>query len=257
MRIISKFKDYYDSILAYGQDSNFVYMRKQIEIDSFNKVDEDWLYDIKRNILPNISIHTVGARWRSYDNISDPFIIGFCGKIYPCVYLRYEYYCEHTKTTKADTIYAYSYSDVISFLKKHKLKNELQDFEEDSFFWNSKSQLKKFFRMKADDFQKIFVDYKIPIFKINFDTNVLDHPINIILNPQLSTYKFYQKVDAYTAFQEISMYLDGVLGVNAPETVDISDLMQRDKKGFDYRSFKKMPDNRRRKQKSGKVKKKR
>jgi hypothetical protein len=47
--------------------------------------------------------------------------------------------------------------------------------------------------------------------------------------------------DYYDSIQEISQYISGVLGVNAPETVSISDESMRDKKGFDSWSFKKRP----------------
>ena len=47
------------------------------------------------------------------------------------------------------------------------------------------------------------------------------------------------KLDAYGIYQEIEMYMGGVLGSQEKETIEISDKDKRDSKGFDNYSFKK------------------
>ena len=63
MKIISKFKDYYDYTSGYGFDPKKVYSRKTEEI----------LLDENLDVLRN--------RWKSVRGNTQ--VIGFCGKIYP------------------------------------------------------------------------------------------------------------------------------------------------------------------------------
>ena len=57
-------------------------------------------------------------------------------------------------------------------------------------------------------------------------------------NPVLKDFQFFRAVSTYQAFQEISMYISGVIGVGEKNTVTISDKDMRDAKGFDDWSFK-------------------
>ena len=172
MKIISKFKDYYDSVLAYGQDTEIVYIRKSAELP-LDKTLEDLLCRIDRN-LPDIGIHTSGQYWRGNSSISTPFLIGFCGKIYPVIRLDKPYTVKRypNDETKYHTAFTYSYDDVLSYLRKHKLYKELKDFEEeDCFMYNSRRALQKFFKLASSTkFQNIFLDHKIPIFAVSFKT---------------------------------------------------------------------------------------
>lgn len=56
---------------------------------------------------------------------------------------------------------------------------------------------------------------------------------------------FYKLFDAYRAFQEVHMYLSGVLGFNNPHVPIPDDKTMRDIKGFDNFSFKKAPSKKR------------
>lgn len=250
MRILSKFKDYYDSALAFGEDATLIYKRVEFIIP-LNKLDIDWLKELRKK-EPNVSRHTEYnglSRGHRFEDISESFIIGFCGKLYPCI---------HLKISASKEVYAYSYDEVISFLKKYKLHKTLEDFEEDdNWFWNSKKNLIDFFNLKADDFQKFFLESKTPVFKIDFNGGKRENEPRVILNPQLDEVSFVRVIDPFTAYQELSMYIGGVLGINEPETIEISDKMMRQKKGFNNISFKKVLDLRKRKQKGGKIKKKR
>jgi len=61
----------------------------------------------------------------------------------------------------------------------------------------------------------------------------------------LKQYAFARMADPFTAFQEIQMYISGVLGTNENDMVQISDTDMRDAKGHDNMSFKKYPTKRR------------
>jgi hypothetical protein len=64
-----------------------------------------------------------------------------------------------------------------------------------------------------------------------------DYPVQI--NPfTLKGIGFAKAIDPYTAFQELSMWIGGVLGGNSPETVSITDdKVLAESHGFDKESF--------------------
>ena len=73
MRIISKFHDYYDSVMIYGQDKTVVYQREEKKIfDAKIKTKDLELYSARIGYYKN-------SIW---ERKIDPFIIVFCGKVY-------------------------------------------------------------------------------------------------------------------------------------------------------------------------------
>ena len=68
------------------------------------------------------------------------------------------------------------------------------------------------------------------------DSKVKPVPIN---SDRLKDYEFYQRVDAWSAMQEISMWVSGVLPSSARPMVQIADKDKIAKHGFDKWSFRK------------------
>jgi hypothetical protein len=147
-------------------------------------------------------------------------IIGFCGKLYPLL------------ETKGFLIYD----------RKIAL-----DVVKDS--WNKKDINKCFSEdIKDPGLLKIFVEKKVPVFIYgDYLAGKYENGKSrqLILNPKLSDWGFQSVKDPVTAFQDIYMYISGVLGVSAPETVEISDKEMAKKKGHDGEwSFRKPPGKR-------------
>ena len=97
---------------------------------------------------------------------------------------------------------------------------------------------------------ELFREYKVPIFIVRYiypwdapeNTDCQRHAGNyIILNGELKPHNFVRVFDPYAAFQEISMYLGGVLGTNNPPIPHVSDEDLSAAKGFDKWSFRKEP----------------
>ena len=65
--------------------------------------------------------------------------------------------------------------------------------------------------------------------------------MKMTLNPCLKNYGFQKIFDSYAAFQEISMFLGGVLGSEAAPMVQIEDKYIKEGHGFDEWSFKTLP----------------
>lgn len=105
MRIISKFKDYYDSVQAYGQDHELVFLRQQSEHQIFRSLDNG----IKP--LPHeFEKYLKGVQLWKKTNFRGG-VIGFCGKLIP--YIHYEYYEKDYLPKVHHIIYDYSVAQQI------------------------------------------------------------------------------------------------------------------------------------------------
>jgi hypothetical protein len=212
MRIISTFRDYYDSVLAHGFDDSVVYMREHRFVQP------------RRSRVPrNINdIYDVLCRNYIYDlsNHGGRFVVSFCNKIYigrkmtdqPYISYKPEEVdqfmdCERKPIPKMDWYMRYVYED---FLKVTKGFDDI-------------------------DYNKLHHDYQTPVLV------VADGLLHI--NPKLEDLEFFRVVEPYTAFQEIEMYLSGILGKEVPNLVEISDKSKILKHGHDPKySFRKMPE---------------
>lgn len=245
MLIISKYKDYYDIVQGQGVDKTLIYKRDEKEIF----VNYDKSFDVvgKGFVLPQeyyefvAYFDTLPHRfyiWKSKME-AEPFIVGFCGQIY----LGYK-----MSLPTGEKEICYNVYSIIEFMKTHKLYEQLDEFsspEKKSKYGRTKSKYRPFKfdevknafdEVKDNKFlHSLFVEYKAPIFY--FERMYRGAKFHI--NAQLKDLDFHIKVSHYQAFQEISMYLGGVLGVGSPEMIDISDKEMIKKKGFDKFSFRK------------------
>ena len=64
----------------------------------------------------------------------------------------------------------------------------------------------------------------------------------LTIDPILKDYEFYKVVDAFQAFQEISMFIGGVLGRGEKEIIVVEDKYKIAQHGFDKWSFRKEPE---------------
>ena len=66
-------------------------------------------------------------------------------------------------------------------------------------------------------------------------------PLRVIHNPRLSDYDFYRAIDPVTAYQELDMYISGVLTSAGKPMVVTEDKYRIQAAGFDKTSFRKSP----------------
>jgi len=236
MRIISKFHDYYDIGLSYGIDKSLVYVRHEQELEKtiIPEVEKIMDSEHKKFWNNNVSHYQMG---QSGTQIVNLFFVGFCGKIYVGFDIDW--------LGKKDRVY--SKSDLDNFLKRYpKTGKEMKHVSHSSQRWNYISQYEKMVNFwnefKVIESDEPFFELKTPIFAVLND-RAYSNQHKVTLNPILKDLKFQRVVDSYTAFQEISMYLGGVLGIDEVDTVDISNLDLIEQKGFDKKwSFRKHPD---------------
>jgi hypothetical protein len=91
-----------------------------------------------------------------------------------------------------------------------------------------------------------FIKFKAPLLISHPDRREQSHGRSrlvhqTVINARLKDLHFFRVFDPARAFQEIGMYIGGVLGQQARPIRDIDDETMRGHKGFDKRSFRKMP----------------
>jgi hypothetical protein len=238
MRIISKFRDYYDSVSSFGIDLECVYAREPKTIE-FKKIAGNTT--LKK--YPHFS-HNI----RSYYNHSlgsvsqvTPMVLGFCGQLIPLIKVSYN----KEKMQSTEDIYFYDLDSYMTFMKEYNAKFSSYSLSmynyrnEVSFDVMSERSVKEFFSYNFPELQDCFAEYHCPIFLYkNKDAGYIQ---TLETNVELKTLQFGKVKDPATCFQEIFMYLSGVLGNKEKEIVRISDKDMLKQKGFDNYSFKKLP----------------
>lgn len=224
MRIVSKFSDYYDLGVSYGIDKN-IYFDRKLE----NVLDNNFISTRSREKTIN------EATYFFY-----PGIIGFCGKLYPFVFIRkYEKIVGRIRQDEKllDEKFIYEKEELIKYIGLTEKERSYSYFLPDTLFDYSS--------IEKDNLKSIFSKYKTPIFSyagITFDGYDVPDAIRMSsglnINPILSKFKFSLVKDAIVAFQEISMYL-GALKHPEIETTDMDDKIIAQSKGFNCMSFKK------------------
>jgi len=245
MKIISKFKDYYDSAMGYGVDKTVIYNRYTKEVT-----------------LPNHPLSSIfrdfEARLRNSGNglgtlVISPAIVLFCGQAYPLLYQSNYLYSrfDQNKSNSSPHVF-YDFGEYMEFLRA-------QDIERYNTNMKAKSGRNQYFcfwmlteydvfegmRKFAESFNNdLHFDYASPVMVIKGKGGrYRDNKIILEINPVLKDYAFYKEFPPFQAFQEIDMFISGVLGTGAPETVEISDKEMAIKKGHDGKySFRKRPE---------------
>ncbi len=222
MRIISKFRDYYDCMQGQGgYGSEPLYLRNKEEV-VFKKED-----------YPLLKGH--GVIFNDNPLLTTKFCtIGFCGKVYHCVTAYYRY--------SAPLFRACDFDEFESHVKQ--FNNEIQD----AFYGKRKKwqesmavEMKKGFASLKSKEAKDLKFFEGKMFPVFVGTPNHDYSSNgkIVINERLSSYEFYRVFPPPQAFQEIQMYLSNLAWPNKPiPKISNNDLIEA--KGFDLKtSFRK------------------
>lgn len=219
MLIISKFHDYYDRAIGMGIDKTVVYKRL---VD-----DTNWGKEYGFNTEPRYPFVGIKRKGEIWDFTVLMYSVGFCGFWYPLVSLNG---CTTNGFEKrlCPTI-MYDKDEFRSFLTKF----EIADEKRYGHRLLTQGGRDKFFRCKED--QTLFQKHKCPVILQDLNRGGL----NYRLNPTLSEWQFQRMKDPYSAFQDIFMYISGVLGASHREIITLRDIDKIHKHGFDKFSFRK------------------
>jgi hypothetical protein len=256
MRLIAgKIHDYYDSLLKYNSTEGNTFHRTNESIClDYNRIWRPFA-GYKNSINTEIAhplTHLLEEKYLSFiDHYSHrtehnrPFVLNFisilfCGKMY--FGLRCKIY-PRGEMKSIDTI-VYSYGDLIKFCQANDIELQKTSKEEQRNHWK-----KPFFR--ADKLEDFFtpIDYlnfsienKLVIAVIDSSKRPDYGKQQIQLNCSLKEYEFYKVFDAYSAYQELSMFVDGQLAYPGNIVIEIDDKYKIESKGFDKKwSFRKRP----------------
>lgn len=229
MRIITKFKDYYDSAAAFGADSSIVYLRREHE-EEIGDVDL---------LIRNFEAHRPKSRYGAKYYRFRFGAVGFCGNIYPFVVIRLN--GVGYNSTNNFVGYFYDLQSLRNYIKENEVEKYSHldphyyqvgsSFRENSL---SEAELRRFFDPKSwENWLSRFQELKAPIFLLIRGGRMTQ----LITNPNLSDVRFFQVRDAFGAFQDIAGYISGVLGNQASVPLEIDDKDLIIQKGFDNKSF--------------------
>lgn len=252
MRIISKFKDYYDSALAYGADLSLIYDRKE---ETFGRGYRNG---------PSIPVHIAKAqediikiyREDSLGGYGDPFtvrinrqvftdnnagIVGFCGNLYAYVRLTLVTGRPTPPIWVTPTAIHFAYSPTDEYLLPHINDDESKSKARGKRSWRLgnrstglKKRLEEFLEPRAN--LEIFRALQVPVFHMSAR--------EFTLNPKLDDLQFWHArkgdlvMEPFTVMQELSMFIPNVLAPrDAPEPQITDDKVLATSKGFDKMSF--------------------
>lgn len=208
MLIISKFHDYYDTVMRQGIDKTIVYNRELREIPTGFHRSPQYL-DAK------------GGTWSC-----ETFVVGFAGHLYPGIHLY----------RGGEERFLYSVKSFELFMSEFKLSDAK------SHWWRHSNRNMLIQAARQKHFDKhthvlllpLFIEHKAPLFVVREDMQ--------FINVNLKDWNFHKHVDPYSAFQSIASFISGVIGVGPRPMVELSDKDRAAKAGHDGRfSFRKPP----------------
>lgn len=260
MRIISKTHDYYDAALVYGRDETLIFARAEADgpkeivdtltehLTNTSRYAWDTRYEVGCRVpysnynprMPDsVDKNVVSASVRAA-------IVGFCGILYPVVIYRAAIRTAFETKNIVETSYLLPEENIedlaINFasrIRSHTPRFESKYLESSKSRWDKKSSSYSMqihntvskINSVADRFSSVFVDNKVPYFVVDF----LAKEVKFL--PSLKDLQFYKVKDPFTAMQELSMYVGGVIPRQEKELINISDKDRIAQHGFDKLSF--------------------
>lgn len=237
MKIISDFHDYYDGAFAW-RDETLLYVRNKTE-----SCDASAIVDVAPLMVILDKMPEAG-------NLKK-FVISFCGKLYP----GYKSNVEWSFYDTEQYVKLLDKAQKVSVGKDRKFWDTIDrlDFDGIKKTLDSKQRYHRYCRtVLSHSSWKTFRDNVGSLTSSSESHQVLRSPVymviegnsvmrndQLIVNPILKDFGFASMVDPYTAFQELSMYVGGVLTSQMNPDIDRSDDLIRHQKGFDKWSFRK------------------
>lgn len=223
MRIVSSFHDYYDRALAHGHDERLVFVRESQRLSSMSPAFRNFSSAVDK--LPGTAQRRAGDTSVSLE----PFWVTVGEKAYPGVALNMQ-----QKGAPAVTRMAYSAQDLTQYLEGLGLRAD-------------DKAAGTFDRIgRIVDFpgrQPLAMPPELTVQKRA--ALMLLRSTSVVLNPSLRSLEFYRRMSAQEVFQELEMYLGGVLAPENRPMVAIEDKYRIAQHGFDKHSFRRPPQKRR------------
>ena len=235
MRIISKFRDYYDSAQGHGVDPGLIYRRSTRK---HNPEGHLWKYAEIRKIGLKSPVHYCKLDVKGH-------LVAFCGKLFP-VWKCGNDWCwtadevgEYLKRVrKSDSLSIDEREWIDDFDEVTRYKCDLED--EHRFLSVSRVDIGGFVtQFKGMTVEpEIHREYDSPVLLLLFTHDWGFKDIELVADPCLNEIRSYTQLEPFTAYQEIAMFLVIELAQPdiAPQTVG-DDKTIAQSKGFNEQSF--------------------
>jgi hypothetical protein len=227
MRIISPFVDYYDGVQGMGIDKSVVYNRQteKLTMPIPVKISTSWYDRIKGEVKIYIPSHyyKTGISYHEEESI----LVFFAGKVYPILKVTI------VNFPNTAEFFVRSFDEYIDLITSNGFKNPFEDkkiYRTD----DAKKEMENFFTF-TKDVSSWMIDNK---FAVVMTTGELLRHGHIIKDPCLKNINFQRIIDPYTAYQELSMWVGGILP-QSKEIQDIPDKYKIEQHGFNEWSFRK------------------
>lgn len=165
------------------------------------------------------------------------FVVGFCGTLYPGLMINVDTSLSYNMSTIDHFCYIPEKAlNVASMSLKKKDHATFWESLKDKYSSSStrEKEIYEYFEPRKNT--DIFFDLKVPVF-VRFGVTYGDFE-GVTKNPELTRLSFQNFMDPFTCYQELSMYLGGILTDRDDPSQVTNDKVLRDSKGFDKMSFK-------------------
>jgi hypothetical protein len=244
VRIISpKFKDYYDMVAGQGVDLTRIYMRETKEVSGrlplpdWDERENSW--DNKHFKYPRYGRDVYKQGWATATyNLSYIYVL-FAGKLYGGLRFTDVNEVSHIWDVEAldaveDKTGIFTDSGKYSTYR-YRGHNPETEYE----------QCKRILAIRGDEVlsewaiansYSVVVDHK-QLRGSGYPSPLHDNKVYLV-DPPLKDFQFQKVIDPFTAYQELDMWVGGVLGQNK-EPLEVSDSVKIQQHGFDKWSFRK------------------
>lgn len=229
MRIISNYKDYYDSLQDYSD--TIIWNRNYRSIVEYDpSLKSIWS---KLGLFNYYNIQDIKDRRGSYLH-KIPLILGYCGNYY-----KYVIKLESSMPYK-DLPFTDEFFNIVSNKETYDLVDVTLDNDVKRYFYGSFYNLDISFLLSED----LFTKYNSPLLllcPLRLEEEKDKDLFRIYLNPSLKKLGFSKKKDIQQVYQELDMYVSGVL-TNKEERPELRE-KHRQGARFDKYSFRRLPEN--------------
>ena len=222
MRIISKFHDYYDTAMGFGQDQSIVYVRetKVVPVEKDSEIHKEYKEGCS------------GRPWINQWMVNtDSFLVVVAGKVYPGVFCHY-----WNNHSSSKVITCYSPPDLENEELVKLLEERAKKFRSEGYA-STAARAEKFLKHTYKDLTDVCIKLETPVFLIRRAKlgEKSDTGLMLEINPFLKPFEFYRRLSPFQAFQEISMFVSGVLPQNVKEPLQVEDKYRILGHGFDLK----------------------
>lgn len=238
MRIISKTQDFYDSALGLGEDRSVVYVRENRRAQG-----------IEGGLAAELAKAPCASRFYgsstgayAIDDGFYPHVLLFCGKAYP--------FFEHDERSYASwpalglqINHLWSAEDVHATIARRLPARAHADYDrvvQARIFTHApfvRGMVEAFFGTRFDERAILDLHHRHRSPAILLGISRLDRKPFSEIDPVLKEIGFFRRLGPYETFQEISMFMGGVLNGSERPAARIADPMRFLKHGFDRWSF--------------------